>query len=451
MVKEGWFGFGSHARLEIQHVERHPDKSVLRFFVTSLAEQATVPSFGVAGVAGRANLHFMLVDPVGRKLYYPLYDDTETTVGSQASASEPGVRYEAVLHFPPVPAHVTTLTVVSPGTAGEFTGVPVADAPPGTTPGPLGTPAWPVFQPQGQPRGEVHDLYDVVEDPESTTVTGSSDKTIALRTDVLFAFDSDRLTAKAKAELDDLAGAMRQEAASPVHIEGHTDGKGSHDYNADLSLRRARAVHAQLQARLGTGHQYQTEGKGETEPVAKEGGADDAQARRRNRRVEISYRLRQPGGTPAPTEYGRAARFRERDGETVASREADFADNRRRIDVKPFYRDGRYLVAVFDITNLGPSHVSWMFAYPGATGGTFGSFGVLDPATGRLYRGVRVGPDKANDYEDAFVDPGRAHFRLEPGTTNRGFMYVPAPPANVTSVTFDAGEFGRIPGIPIRD
>lgn len=40
--------------------------------------------------------------------------------------------------------------------------------------------------------------------------------------------------------------------------------------------------------------------------------------------------------------------------------------------------------------------------------------------------------------------------RIEPNTTNRGFLYVPAPPSNVTSVTFDAGPFGRFPGIPIR-
>jgi hypothetical protein len=29
-------------------------------------------------------------------------------------------------------------------------------------------------------------------------------------------------------------------------------------------------------------------------------------------------------------------------------------------------------------------------------------------------------------------------------------MYVPAPPAGVTAVTFDAGPFGKIENVPIR-
>ncbi|WP_260616168.1 hypothetical protein [Microbispora sp. KK1-11] len=42
-----------------------------------------------------------------------------------------------------------------------------------------------------------------------------------------------------------------------------------------------------------------------------------------------------------------------------------------------------------------------------------------------------------------------ATFNVKPGTGNRGFFYVPAPPG-VTSVTFDAGAFGKIAHVPVR-
>jgi OOP family OmpA-OmpF porin len=424
------------------------------------------------------NLHFVLVDTAGRKAYKPLYDSTETTVGSAASQSEPGVRYEAVLYFPPIPAGVKSLTVISPGTAGEFTSVPVTDAagPPtptaptptsGETPAPGSTRAWPMVEVDGQPKGQVQDLYDITENETQSTTSSGKDETIGLRTDVLFAFDSAQLTGKAKSVLDSVAEETRQKAdpaKPPIIVEGHTDGKGTHAYNIPLSQRRAEAVQKELQARLGTGYQYKTEGKGETEPIAEEGGADDAKARQKNRRVEVSYQIKQqtPGtvspGATATSEStvgaaGRPASFRPKDGATVASRTADFSfgQSKRRIDVKPFYRDGPYVVAVFDITNLGPGSASWVFDYyTGDNGGTFGSFGVIDPSTKIIYRGVRLGPHDPNDYENDYVDPGRAVFREKPNTTNRGFFYAPAPPPNVSSVTLDAGAFGQIPNVPIQ-
>jgi outer membrane protein OmpA-like peptidoglycan-associated protein len=479
LVKEGWFGIaGSHVRLEIQRVERHADRSVLRFYVTSLANEADTPSFGTAGAAGIHNLHFDLVDPVGRKLYRPMYDDIETTVGSAATQSEPGVRYEAVLYFAPIPKGVDTVTVISPGTAGEFTGVPVVDsngpvgpaAPTpssGETPARGSTKAWPLVQPQGQPKGEVQDLYDITENATQSKTASGTDETIGLSTDVLFAFDSAQLSDRAKAVLDGVAAETRAKAdpaKPPILIEGHTDGKGTPAYNLPLSQRRAEAVHKELQARLGSGYQYQVAGKGETEPIAEEGGADDAKARQKNRRVEVSYHLKQqtsgttvsPGATAtheatvgAP---GGPAPFRPDDGATVASRTADFnyGDSKRRIDVKPFYRDGAYLVAVFDVTNLGPGQVSWLFTYAGDSGGNFGSFSVVDPATKLIYRGVRIGPDNPDNYDDNYVDPGLANFRAAANTTNRGFFYVPAPPPSVRSVTLDAGSFGQIPNVPIK-
>jgi outer membrane protein OmpA-like peptidoglycan-associated protein len=482
LVKEGWFGFKGdlRLRLEIQGVERYADKSVLRFFVTNLGKEADTPSFGVAGVLGMENLHFTLVDTAGRKAYRPMYTTDQTTVGSQASQSDPGVRYEAVLYFPPLPAGTDTVTVISPGTAGEFTSVPVTEgkgrpvpaAPTptsGETPAPGSTRAWPMVDvSEGQDRGRVDALFDITENQTQSKTTSGTEETIGLRTDVLFAFDSAQLSAQAKSVLDNVAAETRQKAdpaKPPILIEGHTDGKGTTEYNVPLSQQRAAAVQRELASRLGTGYQYKAEGKGETEPIAKEGGTDDEQARQKNRRVEISYQIKQqtpgtsgPGATATRESTGsgtagRPAPFRAQDGQTVASatRTFDFNSFRLRIDVKPFYRDGPYLVAVFEITNLGPGSQSWIRGdYSGDNGGAFGAFSVVAPATKMIYRGVRIGPHDPQDYEDDWVDPGRAVFREDVNTTNRGFFYVPAPPPNVTSVTFNAGKYGQIPNVPIK-
>jgi outer membrane protein OmpA-like peptidoglycan-associated protein len=60
---------------------------------------------------------------------------------------------------------------------------------------------------------------------------------------VTFEFDSDDLTPKAQAILDNLATAMNTDlAAYQFVLEGHTDGVGDSGYNQGLSERRARAV-----------------------------------------------------------------------------------------------------------------------------------------------------------------------------------------------------------------
>ncbi|MEN3533531.1 OmpA family protein [Microbispora sp. ZYX-F-249] len=423
------------------------------------------------------------------------------------------MRYETVVHYPPIPADVRTVTAITAGTAGEFTGVPVVngtgsggavsptaapggpvsptaapggpvsptaapggpvspnaafggplapEAAPGSTPAPGATVSWPVREPSGQVTSSVEDLYGIVEGADRTTAASGSDETVGLRTDVLFAFDSDKLTARAEAVLDDVAAEIRKKAdpgTSPVLVEGHTDGKGTHAYNMALSLRRAQAVRGELAARLGGAYRYRATGRGETEPVAREGGVNDEEARAGNRRVEISYRIRPRTGDSGAakaggTEGGRPAPFRADDGETVASRTSTRqpSGQRLRIDVKPFYRDGAYLVAVFDIVNLGPGDLGAGTGYGGDVayiGGWYTAFSVVDPASRTVYRAVRMGPDDPRGPDD-YVDPGWATFNVTPGTANRGFFYVPAPPPGVTGVTFDAGPFGRIDDVPVR-
>lgn len=313
----------------------------------------------------------------------------------------------------------------------------------------------------------MHDLFGITEDPVKVTATSGTEEEVGLRADVLFAFDSADLSSRARQILDDVAADVRAKAdpaQPPIRIAGHTDSKGEPDYNIRLSQQRAQAVLQELQARLGGSYQYQAEGRGETEPVAEEGGADDEEARQRNRRVEVSYQIRRQAPGAATTSggprervggtTGQPARFRPTDGEIVASRTIEWTDvggftHKRRMDVKPFYRDGGYLVAVFEIANIGSTHVAEITDYGDL--GVFEEFSVLDPASKIRYQRVRIGPEEWENGQLNLmhVDPGWAVFNTDPGTSNRGFFYVPAPPADVKTVTFDAAGFGQFPNVPI--
>lgn len=116
---------------------------------------------------------------------------------------------------------------------------------------------------------------------------------VALLTDVLFAFDSARLSPTAGRDLAEVAALIRAQATGAVRVEGHTDSVGAEAYNLQLSERRAAAVRDAL-ARLLTGHptEFQVRGLGETDPVVpntRPDGGDNPDGRRLNRRVTVSF------------------------------------------------------------------------------------------------------------------------------------------------------------------
>jgi hypothetical protein len=117
-------------------------------------------------------------------------------------------------------------------------------------------------------------------------------RTITLRSDVLFAFDSDAIRTTAAPSLASAADIVRTKKVLHARIAGYTDGIGPAAYNRDLSLRRANVVKAWLVDKEGLGKvTFDTVGYG-ADPehqVAKEtrDGKDDPQARQANRRVEI--------------------------------------------------------------------------------------------------------------------------------------------------------------------
>jgi outer membrane protein OmpA-like peptidoglycan-associated protein len=164
-----------------------------------------------------------------------------------------------------------------------------------------GTAAWAQQPPAPPPDavGAVHDIIGEVESLDGTESETRKDKTVtlALTSDVLFAFDKADLVAQARERLRKAAERIKADGAGgPVRIEGHTDDQGSDAYNDGLSQRRAEAVRTALAALLaGQSVTLQARGFGERRPKLPNvvGGKPSARNRARNRRVEIIFDAKQ--------------------------------------------------------------------------------------------------------------------------------------------------------------
>jgi outer membrane protein OmpA-like peptidoglycan-associated protein len=114
---------------------------------------------------------------------------------------------------------------------------------------------------------------------------------IELEADVLFDFDKAVIRPSAARALHQAANLIRIHGTSPVHIEGHTDSKGSADYNQRLSEHRANSVRLWLaQEEHLTTVKFMAIGYGASRPVAPNfnpDGSDDPAGRQLNRRVEL--------------------------------------------------------------------------------------------------------------------------------------------------------------------
>ena len=103
--------------------------------------------------------------------------------------------------------------------------------------------------------------------------------TATFKGDVFFDFDSAALKPGAYSELDRIAPILNRYPHTILRVEGHTDTKGSEEYNQRLSERRAQAVSNALTQRGVDPQRIETVGYGETQPIS----STDAM----NRRVEV--------------------------------------------------------------------------------------------------------------------------------------------------------------------
>ncbi|MDR3203168.1 MAG: OmpA family protein [Deltaproteobacteria bacterium] len=121
--------------------------------------------------------------------------------------------------------------------------------------------------------------------PEKWVNEPEGDYQPRLALNILFDFDKDTLTNEARSVLNTLGKVMtsKELVGSRFRLEGHTDAKGSFEYNMDLSRRRALSVQRYLTENFDlSSDQLPTEGLGESRPLPNIDPEDG-----RNRRVEI--------------------------------------------------------------------------------------------------------------------------------------------------------------------
>lgn len=102
---------------------------------------------------------------------------------------------------------------------------------------------------------------------------------------LLFGFDSSVLQVEARDNLAQLAASLNEYPDSDIVIVGHTDSRGSEEYNLGLSNRRSEAAKTYLVSRGIPSARIQAQGRGELEPIADN---ELAEGRDQNRRVEVA-------------------------------------------------------------------------------------------------------------------------------------------------------------------
>lgn len=108
----------------------------------------------------------------------------------------------------------------------------------------------------------------------------------AMQNVVHFDFDSDAIRPDAAAILNQHAQFLGSNQGARVVVAGHTDERGSREYNMSLGERRAAAVRAYLASRGVDTANVEIISYGEEQPVAT--GSNEA-AWSQNRRAELSY------------------------------------------------------------------------------------------------------------------------------------------------------------------
>jgi outer membrane protein OmpA-like peptidoglycan-associated protein len=136
--------------------------------------------------------------------------------------------------------------------------------------------------------------YDQIPSVDTTGSLSGSEKAVYFP-DVNFDFDSRKLNDLGRSKVRSISQTLQKGGAVKVVLQGHTDFKGSDEYNMKLGVDRAEAVRAELVALGVAADRLSTVTFGESQPLFAE---QEDWARAANRRVETHY---DEGGTaPAP-------------------------------------------------------------------------------------------------------------------------------------------------------
>jgi outer membrane protein OmpA-like peptidoglycan-associated protein len=105
-----------------------------------------------------------------------------------------------------------------------------------------------------------------------------------------FGFDEDEVNPRTRRQLEIVSKILRADPDKKITLSGHTDALGTRDYNDDLSGRRAAVVRDLLIEAGVSATQIVTVAKGSSQPRrpnVTEGGVDNPDGRKVNRRTEI--------------------------------------------------------------------------------------------------------------------------------------------------------------------
>lgn len=103
---------------------------------------------------------------------------------------------------------------------------------------------------------------------------------------IYFDYDSDALRAESHYVVAAHAKALSATPSRGLLLEGHTDARGSREYNIGLGERRARSVQQMMLSQGASANQIKIMSYGKERPAV---SGDDSGAYAQNRRVEIVY------------------------------------------------------------------------------------------------------------------------------------------------------------------
>lgn len=125
-------------------------------------------------------------------------------------------------------------------------------------------------------------MEEEIKDAEIERV--GEDIKVTFESGILFGFDSYSLTPAAQENIMKFAEILNEYPDTNIMIEGHTDSRGTHQYNQTLSERRAMSVKNYLKMQGVDDSRMTTLGHSFDKPVATN---DTDEGRAKNRRVEI--------------------------------------------------------------------------------------------------------------------------------------------------------------------
>jgi outer membrane protein OmpA-like peptidoglycan-associated protein len=264
------------------------------------------PGRDLTSLAGSADGHFTSyeMDPgeVAIAITAPLYNDGSCTATIAAEGGDVNVTCELVAlpRLGTVLGHVVgdtggavggaTVTVTGPqgftvvtSPSGDFSR---QDLPPGTYTARVEAENFLITQASFEvvARQQATPEITLVARPARSLVRVGA-REITIRRQINFVTDSAEIVADSDALLTEIADVLlRHPEITRVEIQGHTDNRGGHDHNQDLSQRRAEAVRDWLVAHGVDSSRLEPHGYGDANPIAPN---ITASGRARNRRVQF--------------------------------------------------------------------------------------------------------------------------------------------------------------------